>query len=137
MLNICYEISNFNYPEFTIYIFNSLFNLTCNEFRTQFTLNRYLYRNIRYSYQSSNKVARGTPSESEIDFKEPKETFCLPCSTALMKVLARPDFFESSLWLKSRFFLTEWIFSPKERRTDSKGIKAGFDSERLFATLTA
>ena len=115
----------------------SFYNWTHNEFRTKLTKKRYLYRNIRYAYQSSSRVASGTPNESEIDFKEPKETFCLPCSTALMKVLARPDFFESSLWLKSRFFLTEWIFSPKERRTDSKGIKAGFDSERLFATLTA
>ena len=102
----------------------------------QFLLKRYLYKDIRYSYQSSNKVASGTPNESEIDFKEPKETFCLPCSTALMKVLARPDFFESSLWLKIQV-LSYGVnfFSKKEELI--QGIKDGFDSERLFATLTA
>ena len=97
MLHICYEISNFNELIFKIYIFNIFSNWTQNEFRTNLTKKRYLCRKIRYPYQSFNKVASGTPNESEIDFKEPKETFCLPCSTALMKVLARPDFFESSL----------------------------------------
>ena len=55
------------YSKYIFLIF--LFNLEYNEFRMQFLLKRYLYKDIRYSYQSSNKVASGTPNESEIDFK--------------------------------------------------------------------
>ena len=82
-------------------------------------------------------MAISTPNESEIDLREPSDTFCLPCSTALINVLARPDCFESSLWLRFLFFLTVCILSPNDKRTDSKGTKAGFVFTNLFATYVA